>query len=166
LGVGPTGAGNAAKDRTVSSAPLCAPEFKEIFELVPKPCPILDSALTIVAVNDAYCSATMTTREAIVGHALFEVFPDNPDEIQADGVSNLRASLLRVLKSRAADRMPIQKYDIEKPPSLGIGFEARHWDAINVPVLGDDGYVKWIIHSVDDVTELVNILAVHPALSA
>jgi len=143
-----------------------SPDFRNIFELVPKPCLVLDSAFTIVAVNDAYCSATMTTRDAIVGHAVFEVFPDNPDEIQADGVSNPRASLLRVLKSRAADRMPTQKYDIERPPSVGMGFEVRYWDPINVPVLGDDGYMKWIIHSVDDVTELVKIRALHPALSA
>jgi len=133
------------------------PDFQAIFELVPKPCLILDSAFTIVAANDSYCSATMTTRGAIVGHALFEVFPDNPDELLADGVSNLRASLLRVLKTRAADRMPTQKYDIEKPPSLGIGFEVRYWDPLNVPVLGEDGYVKWIIHSVEDVTELVEM---------
>jgi PAS domain-containing protein len=135
------------------------PDIQAIFNLVPKPCLILDSAFTIVAVNEAYLNATMTTREAIVGHALFEVFPDNPDELLADGVSNLRASLLRVLKSRAVDRMPTQKYDIEKPPSVGMGFEARYWNPVNVPVLGEDGYVKWIIHSVDDVTELVQMRA-------
>jgi len=133
------------------------PDFQAIFELVPKPCLILDSAFTIVAVNDAYCSATMTTRDAIVGHAVFEVFPDNPGELLPDGVSNLRASLLRVLKTRTADKMPTQKYDIEKPPSLGMGFEVRYWDPINVPIVGGDGYVQWIIHSVDDVTELVEM---------
>jgi len=141
------------------------PNFQAIFELVPKPCLILDAAFTIVAVNDAYCAVTMTTRKAIVGHAFFEVFPDNPGEILADGVSNLRASLLRVLKTRASDKMPTQRYDIEKPPSVGMGFDIRYWDPINIPVLGDDGYVKWIIHSVEDVTEITSLGKSHAAHS-
>ena len=42
--------------------------------------------LHIVDVNDAYARATMTSRSAIAGRSLFEVFPDNPADPSADGV--------------------------------------------------------------------------------
>jgi len=38
-----------------------------------------------------------TRREAIVGRHMFDVFPDNPADVGATGVRNLRASLERVL---------------------------------------------------------------------
>ena len=57
--------------------------------------------------------------------ALFEVFPDNPDDPQATGTRNLRASLERVLRDRVADAMAVQKYDIPRPAAEGGGFEER-----------------------------------------
>jgi PAS domain-containing protein len=133
------------------------PDFRAVFEESPGLFLILDSSFNIVAATSAYCRATMTERDTIVGHYLFEVFPDNPDDSSADGVQNLRASLLKVLKNRAPDRMNIQKYDIQR---RGVGgYEVRYWSPFNVPVLGEDGYVKWIIHSVEDVTELMNLRA-------
>ena len=60
-------------------------------------------------------SATMTVREAILGRGIFDVFPDNPDDIDADGVLNLRASLNAVKKFGKPNRMAVQKYDIRKP---------------------------------------------------
>lgn len=132
-------------------------DFGPIFEKTPGLYLILDTNFKIVAVNDAYCQATKTKRSAIVGQFVFEAFPDNPADSSADGVQNLRASLLRVLKNRAPDRMSIQKYDIPRR-DVG-GFEARYWSPLNIPVIGADGYVKWIIHTVEDVTELMNLRA-------
>jgi PAS domain-containing protein len=134
-----------------------SPDFAALFEKTPGLYLILDTSFDIAAATDAYCKATMTRRQDIVGHHLFEIFPDNPGDSSADGVQNLRASLLKVLKSREPDRMPIQKYDIER---RGIGgFETRYWSPLNIPVLGPDGYVRWIIHTVEDVTELAGMRA-------
>jgi len=63
---------------------------------------------TMVAATEARLRATHTTRDTI-GKGLFEVFPDNPDDPAASGTGNLRASLERVLKTRQADTMPVQK---------------------------------------------------------
>jgi len=35
--------------------------------------------------------------------------------------------------------------------------QERWWQIINTPVLGDDGYVRWIINRAEDVTELVKL---------
>jgi signal transduction histidine kinase/CheY-like chemotaxis protein len=108
-------------------------------------------------VSDGYLQATMTRREEILGRDLFDVFPDNPDDQAATGTANLRASLERVLKSRAADAMAVQKYDIRRPDSEGGGFEERYWSPVNSPVLGREGEVAYIIHRVEDVTEFIRL---------
>jgi len=126
-----------------------------LFEASPGLFLVLSPDLDIVAVSDAYLNATMTTRNAIVGKHLFEVFPDNPDDPNATGVANLHASLTRVLNTKLPDTMATQKYDIQKPESMGGGFEERHWSPINCPVLDADHQLVYIIHRVEDVTDII-----------
>lgn len=134
-----------------------APDFKVLFESIPGLFLVLTPDLRIVAVSDAYTRATMTRREEILGKALFEIFPDNPNDPFADGVRNLEASLKRVLDHRTGDAMAVQKYDIRKPDEEGGGFEERYWSPFNSPVLAPDGSVAYIIHRAEDVTEFVRI---------
>jgi sigma-B regulation protein RsbU (phosphoserine phosphatase) len=123
--------------------------FEVVFSSSPDPYLLLSPDFTIVGVNDAYLKATMTDRDLIVGRPMFEVFPDNPDDPNATGVRNLRASLERVVATASADEMPIQTYDIRTP---GGGFEIRYWKPLNAPVLNAVGKVDVIIHRVIDVT--------------
>ena len=134
-----------------------AVDFRSLFEQAPGLYLVLDQELVIVAASDAYLAATMTRREEILGRGLFEVFPDNPDDPEATGVGNLRASLDRVRRNRTADTMAVQKYDIRRPESEGGGFEARYWSPHNSPVLDADGNLAGIIHRVEDVTEFVRL---------
>jgi PAS domain S-box-containing protein len=126
--------------------------FRALFESLPGLYLVLTPDLTIVAVSDAYLKATMTKREEILDRKLFEVFPDNPDDPAADGVSNLRASLNRVLQNGVSDTMAIQKYDVRRPDGV---FVERFWSPVNSPVLGPDRRIEYVIHRVEDVTEFV-----------
>lgn len=130
------------------------PDYRLLFERVPIIFLVLDATFTIIAVNDAHGRATHTRREDVVGRHLFEVFPDNPNDPSANGLDSLRASLLRVLKTKRPDRMRRLKYDIRNRRPGSDGFEERYWDVLNVPILGDDDYVKWILNTATDVTEL------------
>ena len=96
----------------------------------------------------------MTTRDAIVGRGLFDVFPDNPDDPSASGVRNLRASLDRVRQRGVPDTMAVQRYDVRRPAAEGGGFETRFWSPVNAPVFGPDGTLAYILHHVVDVTQL------------
>jgi len=116
---------SASGENATSSTLLPQPDFQALFESVPGPYLVLTPTLTIVAVSEAYLNATMTKREKILGRNLFDVFPDNPDDQTATGVSNLRASLNRVVQNRSSDAMAVQKYDIRRPESDGGGFEER-----------------------------------------
>lgn len=130
-------------------------DYRAIFEATVAPQLVLTPDFTIVAVNDAYLAATATTREDLLGRYLFDAFPDNPRDIEATGVTRLRASLERVLAYRMVDRMDIQKYDIEIRGSEVGEFEERYWSPVNKPVFNAAGELAWIIHRVEDVTSLV-----------
>ena len=134
---------------------MLEPDFQLLFESAPGLYLVLLPDLTIVAASNNYLSATMRRREDLIGVQLFEAFPDNPDDAAATGVANLRASINRVLKTRLADAMAVQKYDIARPSTEGGGFEERFWSPINSPVLGSDQQILYIIHRVEDVTEFV-----------
>jgi PAS domain S-box-containing protein len=127
-------------------------ELNSLFESLPGLYLVLTPDFKIVCVSDAYLKATMTTREGILGRGLFEVFPDNPDDAVATGVSNLRASLDRVIRNAAADTMAIQKYDIRRPDGV---FEEHYWSPVNSPVFSADREIKYIVHRVEEVTEFV-----------
>lgn len=127
-------------------------ELQCLFDSLPGLYLVLTPTFKIVGVSDAYLAATLTTREGIMGRGLFEVFPDNPDDPMADGVSNLRASLNRVLQNGMADTMAIQKYDVRRTDGT---FEERYWSPVNSPLIDADGNVSHIIHRVEEVTDFV-----------
>lgn len=131
--------------------------FQTLFESIPGLYIVYSLDFVIVGGSDAYFQATKTKREEVVGRHLFEVFPDNPDDPNANGVQNLRASLESVLKHRKPHTMAVQKYDIRRPESEGGGFEERYWSPINSPVFEENGVMTHIIHRAEDVTEFVRV---------
>lgn len=135
------------------------PDFHILFEKCPGQYLVLlpDSQFTIVAVTDAYTRVTMTQPLDILHRGIFEIFPDNPDDPHATGVTNLTASLNRVILHKTHDVMAVQKYDIRRPYSEGGNFEERYWCLVNSPVFGSDRQLLYIIHSVEDVTEFIKL---------
>lgn len=131
-----------------------APDFQKIFEATPGLYLVLQPDLTIIAVNDAYAKATLTQRVRILGKGLFDIFPDNPDDATATGVSNLRASLLTALREKRPHAMDIQQYDIRRSDG---SFEERHWRPLNTPVLNEQGEVLYLLHRVEDVTAMIKL---------
>jgi PAS domain S-box-containing protein len=107
---------------------------------------------TMVAATKARLEATKRTRGQTLGHGFFEVFPDNPND-PASPSKKLRASLDRVIASRAPDTMPVTRGDVRDAEG---NFVAKYWSPRNVPVLSPSGEVKYILHRVQDVTDLVH----------
>ncbi|WP_436790087.1 PP2C family protein-serine/threonine phosphatase [Yinghuangia sp. YIM S10712] len=136
-------------------------DYGALFAASPSPLLVLGPDLVIVEVNQSYLTATGRRREELVGQYLFDAFPDNPEDPEADGVRNLSASLHRCLRTKEPDTMAVQKYDIPVEGRPGV-FEERWWSPINTPVPGSDGRVAWIIHRVEDVTAFVLSHATRP----
>ena len=129
-------------------------DYRAVFDHTPSLVLVVDPGFKIVAQNRAHAIASLSIGKPIVGKLLFEAFPDNPADSGAHGISELRASLLRVLKTRQPDQMPIVRYDVR---GASGPFQARWWQVVNTPILGEDGYVRWIIHRAEDVTEVVEL---------
>lgn len=133
------------------------PNFQKIFETLPELYLILLPDFKICAVSDSYLKATMTERDKVVGRGIFEIFPDNPKDLTANGVSNLRASLQRVVETKAPDTMAVQRYDVRLPESEGGEFTTKYWSPLNVPTLDDQGNLLYIVHRVTDVSEFMRM---------
>jgi PAS domain S-box-containing protein len=127
-------------------------ELNSLFECLPGLYLILTPDFKIVAASDAYLKATLTTRPAILGRDLFEVFPDNPNDPATTAVSNMRTSINRVLEQAVPDTMAIQRHDVRRPDGV---FEERYWSPINSPAFGVDRRIKYIVHRVEEVTDFV-----------
>jgi len=129
-------------------------EIQAEFDGCRNPYMLLDPGpgLHILDVNDAYASATFINRSDVVGKSLFEIFPDNPDDKLADGVSNLYASLKTVAGTGQPNAMAIQRYDIRN--SAGK-FVERHWQPINSAIKDNAGNLIFLLHHVEDVTDQV-----------
>ena len=106
------------------------PDFRLLFEGAPGLYVVLTPDLKIVAVSEAYLRATRTQRAEILGRGVFDVFPDNPD--------NLRASLDRVREQRGADTT--------NSPVLDAKGELAY-------------IIHRVEHAVEDVTEFARLAA-------
>lgn len=137
---------------------ISAEDYSRIFSRLPGVHLILKANpphFTILDFTDERAEVTNSTRSTAVGKDLFRRFPDNPGDPHATGVRNLTASLMHVIRTKRPHKMSIQKYDI---PAKGAGnFEERYWRPENIPVIGDDGNVEYIIHTVVDVTSTMRL---------
>ncbi|ALS99614.1 hybrid sensor histidine kinase/response regulator [Lacimicrobium alkaliphilum] len=132
-------------------------QFQRLFEALPGKFLVLSPQLEIVAVSDAYLSATLSERAQLLGQELFQAFPHSPEDKDARAVTELKASLERVKNSGTTDVMAVQRYPIPRPREQGGGFEERYWSTVNKPVTDADGKLLYIVHRVEDVTHLVNM---------
>ncbi|USX23035.1 ATP-binding protein [Oxalobacteraceae bacterium OTU3REALA1] len=101
--------------------------------------------------SDEYLAATLTKRSDLINRPLFEAFPPSSDE--ADGPARLRASLEQVVATGRTHAMEVQRYDV--PDRDGDGFIVKYWLPTNIPVLGEDGRVRFILHRVYDLTAIL-----------
>jgi PAS domain-containing protein len=140
--------------RQLVDAQALRQQFQTEFDGSPHPYMLLDPGpgLQIVDINDAYAAATLISRIDVVGKSLFEVFPDNPDDALADGVSNLYASLRIVAQTGQPHAMAVQRYDIRDPNG---DFIERHWQPINTPIHDEGGLLIFLLHHVENVTDLL-----------
>jgi PAS domain-containing protein len=140
--------------RQLFDAQAAGQKFQSEFDNSRHPYMLLDPGpgLRIIDINDAYAEATFINRSDVVGKSLFEIFPDNPANPLADGVSNLYTSLRTVAQTGQPHAMAIQRYDIRGRTGE---FVERHWQPINTPIHDTDGHLIFLLHHVEDVTDQV-----------
>ena len=126
--------------------------FAHIFDVLPSPYMVLDRELRYVAVNGAYEQAVLKQRDELIGHQLFDLFPN-----AGESGRRLKASFTDVLETGEADTIAFIPYEIPRPASQGGGVEERYWTATHTPIVGADGRVAFIVQNTVDVTEIVRL---------
>ena len=123
-------------------------DFLELAEASPNPYVLFDHDLRLVWMNGAYLTVTHRAREDILGRALFDAFPSDPD---SDSYRQLKNSLDRVLETGEQDEIALIRYDIARPDG---GMDTRYWSATHTPLHGSDGSPIYILQHTVDVTEV------------
>jgi len=132
--------------------------YKEIFENSPATMLMIgtDAPLyTILDVNEAYLTATNSTRESLVGNGVFAAFPANPTDEESKNIERTIFSFEQAIGTKKPHTMSNYRYDI---PIRGTDdFEERYWTTTNRPILDEKGNVKYFIHSPANVTALYKL---------
>ncbi|OBG70598.1 PAS domain-containing protein [Mycobacterium sp. E3305] len=137
----------------LSASRVAAIEESAWFQSKWSPYLLADADLRIRAVNSACERVSGHPREELLGHQLFDVFPDNPADPEADGVANVSASLEWVFRRGVRHWMGVQRYDLPDRRNPGA-FVYRVWTPMNDPIKDGKKTVAVLQHA-QDVTRVV-----------
>lgn len=119
--------------------------------------------LGVVAANRRYCEMLGIARDDLVGRRVFEAFPANPDDPEANAEQELQASTDRVVASGEPQEMPVRQHDVMDADGH---YRVRYWRIVNSPVFADTedpGKVTHVIHTAEDITSSILGDRVHEA---
>lgn len=128
-------------------------DYASLFETLPERYVVFEvaSQFTMIAASDAYLEVTGKAREQVVGHKLFEVFPDTSERARETGKGELEASLDTVVATKAPDSTGVIRYDLENEQGV---LQVRYWQATHYPITqGDEVWA--VLQSTADVTDVV-----------
>jgi signal transduction histidine kinase len=118
--------------------------YRMILENTSSPCLVLRPDLTVAIAGDAYLKATSLDRDAVLDRPLLEVFPRPGDDPAGETARKLRSSLEQVQRTCQPDTVTIWTQ----------GKQVRSWNLVSSPVLDRSGMIAYIVHRIDDTTDL------------
>ncbi|MEE4208329.1 MAG: histidine kinase dimerization/phosphoacceptor domain -containing protein [Parvularcula sp.] len=125
------------------------------FDSAPTAQMVFTQDLRIVAVNQRYCALLDRQPEELIGFRVFEAFPANPDDPNADAEAELQASTDAVFSTGEAQEMPLRQHDVQEADGR---YGTRYWRILNSPVFADASEperVTHVIHTAEDVTRRI-----------
>lgn len=127
-------------------------DFQILFESSPGMHIVVSADCKIVAVSNDYLKAAQRPREEMLGRVFFEIFPDNPVDVANNNGYSLKGALQTVLDTKETLVTPLRKYKIQKSDGT---FENKYWSSEDKPVLNAQNEIVYIIHSVEDITDVI-----------
>lgn len=145
--------GIALKELVISGA--LAVDLASAFDASPNPYMLITPDFRFAGMNAAYLEVTGSTRDALIGQNLFDIFDSGPTEAGRENSRQLRASFERVLKTGKPDHLAVIRYAIPRAqPSGETILEERYWTATHTPIRDADGKTAYILQHTNDITEL------------
>ncbi|TDH24617.1 PAS domain S-box protein [Segetibacter sp. 3557_3] len=106
---------------------------------------------TILAVTPGYLKQTDLSKAALIGKGVFEAF-DVTSCANRNAGKELLLSYQHVCQQGQPHFLPMQRYDLKNDDGT---FTEKYWRVSNAPVTAPDGEVKYVLHTSEDITELV-----------
>lgn len=144
------------------------PDFGWIFDRIEVPAALLDVDLRIIAVTDGYVRTIGLARDEVVGCVLLDLVAD---EEEPSSSCALRESLSGVLSKREKDRPPPLRYAVRDTRRASRDDVAAVVPAAplvlvtNVPIIGADDSVVYILHELTHMTEVERLRRIAEDLS-
>ena len=118
----------------------------QIVDCLPIPIIVLDVTpplYKIIRVNDMYLEIVNKTEKDLLGHSLFEIFPDVNNNLQ-----DILNTVEKAIKTKTNQIAPRLRYDING--------EEKYWSLEYVPLV-KDGIVISLIQYTQDITMLIKL---------
>ena len=118
----------------------------QIIDCLPIPIIILDAnppLYKIIRINDMYAEMVNKTSEELIGHSLFEIFPDVNNNLQ-----EIILTVEKAIKTKTNQIAPRLRYDING--------EEKYWSLEYVPLV-KEGVVTSLIQYTQDITMLIKL---------
>ena len=118
----------------------------QIIDCLPIPIIILDAnppSYKIIRINDMYAEMVNKTSEELIGHSLFEIFPDVNNNLQ-----EIILTVEKAIKTKINQIAPRLRYDING--------EEKYWSLEYVPLV-KEGVVTSLIQYTQDITMLIKL---------
>ncbi len=130
-------------------------DFHAIFDAIAGLCCVVEPEhFSIVAASEAFLECVQTTRDALIGKPITDAFRVDPG---ADGIGRVLASFELVRSSGREDALFAQRYPIPSADPEGDNIDERYWNARSIPVFAPDGSLAFIVHRMEDVTDIVRV---------
>ncbi|MBA3901130.1 MAG: PAS domain-containing protein [Bacteroidetes bacterium] len=111
---------------------------------------------TIFKISDDLLADLNGKREDYDGRSVFEAFPINPNDPEAEEDKNTYLELFeKEISEKKEVKVPVKKYDV-KNPETGT-FEETYWSNIFKPIVDKKGEVKFLINFSRDITETIKL---------
>lgn len=127
-------------------------DFERLFEILPSPHMVVDLGFSFVGCNRAYEKAVARPRAEMIGHNIFDLFPN-----AGESGRRLRASFERVRDTGESDTLAFLPYDIPRQTADGLVFDQRFWTCAQTAIFDKEGKVAFILQNTVDVTDMARL---------
>jgi two-component sensor histidine kinase len=125
------------------------------FDASLNPYMLVTPELRYAGVNEAYLTALGTTREAVIGKPVFDVFDAGPGDQGRESVRLVKASMERVFETGEPDHIALVRFSVPVRDANGeTTHQDRYWSASHTPLKNAAGQVLYVLQHTTDVTEL------------
>jgi PAS domain S-box-containing protein len=131
-------------------------DFHTLFAITPTPLMVLDRSLRFVAANDCYLGITARSLDDLVGHYVFDVFPDTPER-QDEVLDGFHSAL-----AGTENQQEPHAFAIDRPEG---GYQDVWWTTHQLPIRDGAGDVVGLLQHSRDVTETVNATRMQAVIS-